>query len=192
MWPQSPGVFSVCHAVSIVPATHFFLRICPISILFYDCVPFCGSGGGGLVTKVVSDSCDPMGSGPPGFSVNGIFQARILEGIAISFSRGIFPTQENPGLLHCRWILYWLSSGNFSYIHIFSCPYTDKHVVAKNYPFLRLVNLTIKEAFLIGNCISVVFKLLSNTVACAKVVFAVSYAENFCCLVLSYFVFVIS
>ena len=33
----------------------------------------------------------------PGFSVRGILQARLLE-IAISFSRGVFPTQgSNPG-----------------------------------------------------------------------------------------------
>ena len=32
--------------------------------------------------------------------VHGILQARILEWVAISFSRGIFPTQgSNPGLL---------------------------------------------------------------------------------------------
>ena len=38
---------------------------------------------------------------PP--SIIGIFQARVLEWIAISYSRGIFPTQEsNPGLLNCR------------------------------------------------------------------------------------------
>ena len=36
-------------------------------------------------------------------SVHGIFQARVLERVAISFSRGIFPTQgSNPGLPHCR------------------------------------------------------------------------------------------
>ena len=47
---------------------------------------------------------------PPGSSVHGILQARILEWVAISFSRGIFPTQgSNPGLLHCRQILYQLS-----------------------------------------------------------------------------------
>ena len=40
----------------------------------------------------------------------GIFQARILERVAISFSRGIFPTQgSNPGLPRCRQILYCLS-----------------------------------------------------------------------------------
>ena len=32
--------------------------------------------------------CDPMNCSPPGSSVNGIFQAKILEWVAISFSRG--------------------------------------------------------------------------------------------------------
>ena len=34
--------------------------------------------------------CDPMGCNPPGSSVHGIFQARILEWVAISFSRDIY------------------------------------------------------------------------------------------------------
>ena len=46
----------------------------------------------------------------PGSSVHGILQTKILEWVAIPFSRGIFPTQgSNPGLLHCRQILYHLS-----------------------------------------------------------------------------------
>ena len=32
--------------------------------------------------------CDPIDCGLPGSSVHGIFQARILESVAISFSRG--------------------------------------------------------------------------------------------------------
>ena len=32
--------------------------------------------------------CDPMDGSPPGSSVHGIFQARILEWVAISFSKG--------------------------------------------------------------------------------------------------------
>ena len=36
----------------------------------------------------MSDSCDPMDYSPPGSSFHGIFQARILEWVAISFSRG--------------------------------------------------------------------------------------------------------
>ena len=45
-----------------------------------------------------------------GFSVHGDFQARVLEWVAISFLQGIFLTQgSNPGLPHCRHILYQLS-----------------------------------------------------------------------------------
>ena len=44
------------------------------------------------------------------YTVHGILQVRILEWVAFPFSRGIFPTQGlNPGLLHCRRILYQLS-----------------------------------------------------------------------------------
>ena len=38
-----------------------------------------------------------------GSSVHGIFQARVLEWVAISFSQGISPARGlNPGLAHCR------------------------------------------------------------------------------------------
>ena len=77
-------------------------------------------GGPELVGKVkesVSRSvlCDPMDYSPPVFSVHGILQARILEWVAISFSRdlpdpgikprspvlaGRFFTAESPGELH--------------------------------------------------------------------------------------------
>ena len=47
---------------------------------------------------------------PMDYTVHGIFQARILEWVAFPFSRGIFLTQGlNPGLPHCRQILYQLS-----------------------------------------------------------------------------------
>ena len=53
--------------------------------------------------QVVSDSCDPMDWSPPGSFVHGISQARILEWVALLFSRGIFSTQRlNPHLLHWR------------------------------------------------------------------------------------------
>ena len=35
----------------------------------------------------MSDTCDPMDYNSPGSSVPGIFQGRILEWVAISFSR---------------------------------------------------------------------------------------------------------
>ena len=49
--------------------------------------------------------CDPMD-----YTVHGILQARILEWVAFLFSGGVFQTQGlNPGLLHCRQILYQMS-----------------------------------------------------------------------------------
>ena len=58
--------------------------------------------------------CDPTNSSPPASSVYGILQARTLESLAISFSRGIFPAEgSNMCLLsfsHYRQILYhWAS-----------------------------------------------------------------------------------
>ena len=51
-----------------------------------------------------------MDRSPPSSSVHGILQARIVQWVVISFSSGSSLTQEsNPGLLHCRKILYWLS-----------------------------------------------------------------------------------
>ena len=53
---------------------------------------------------------EPTDCAPPGSSVREIFLARILERVAMPYSRGIFPTQRsNPcllHLLHCRRILY--------------------------------------------------------------------------------------
>ena len=49
--------------------------------------------------------CDLMDWGPPGSSVHGILQARILEWIPIFFLRGMFPSwQSHPHLL---WLLHW-------------------------------------------------------------------------------------
>ena len=63
--------------------------------------------------------CDPMDCSLPGFSVHGIFQARILEWGAIAFSQGIFPTQgSNLGLPHCRQTLYRLSHQGSTLTHL--------------------------------------------------------------------------
>ena len=53
-----------------------------------------------------------MDCSPPGFSVHGVFQARILEYSYHFLIQGVFLTQElNPGLWSCRQILYQLSYG---------------------------------------------------------------------------------
>ena len=71
----------------------------------------------------MSDSCDLMDCSLPGSFIHGILQARLLEWVAISFSRGSFLTQEsNAGLLHCRQILYRLSyEGRYRWKHMHRC-----------------------------------------------------------------------
>ena len=47
-----------------------------------------------LVTKLCMILCDPMDCTPPGSSVHGVLQARVLEWAAIPFSRDL----PNPGI----------------------------------------------------------------------------------------------
>ena len=54
-----------------------------------------------LVAQWCPALCNPVNCSLPGSSVNRILQARILKWIALSFFKGIFPTQGlNPHLLH--------------------------------------------------------------------------------------------
>ena len=65
---------------------------------------------GGSVAKSRLTLCNSIDYSPSGSSVHGIFQAKILEWVVISFSRGIFPTRGlNLGLLHWGKIPYQLS-----------------------------------------------------------------------------------
>ena len=62
-----------------------------------------------------------MDCSPPGSSVHEISRQGYWSGLPFP-SQGIFPTQGlNPGLLHCRQILHWLSyKGNPPSIRVFS------------------------------------------------------------------------
>ena len=59
-----------------------------------------------LITQLCLTLCDPMDCSLPGSSIYGILQVRLLEWVAVPFSR----TQgRNPGLPYCRRILYQLN-----------------------------------------------------------------------------------
>ena len=60
--------------------------------------------------------CDPMDCSPPGSSVHGDSPNKNT-GVGCHIRlQGILPTQGmNPGLLHCRWILYHLSHHRNNY-----------------------------------------------------------------------------
>ena len=53
------------------------------------------------VCSVVSNSLCPLDCSPPGSSIHGIFQARILEQVAISYSRG---SSWPRGWTHVSWV----------------------------------------------------------------------------------------
>ena len=63
-----------------------------------------------LVVQSCPTLCDPMGCSPPGSFVHGDSPGKNTGVGCHVLLQGIFPTQEsNPGLLHCRQILYCLS-----------------------------------------------------------------------------------
>ena len=85
----------------------YLLICCQIPLLFsLYLLAFSFSISPSFVVIVESQSrvqlfCDPMDRSPPGFSVHGILQARILQWVAISSSQEIFSTQgRNLHLLH--------------------------------------------------------------------------------------------
>ena len=53
-----------------------------------------------LVVQSCPRLCDPMGYSPPVSSVHGIFQAKILEWVAISFSRGSSQPRDRTQVSH--------------------------------------------------------------------------------------------
>ena len=62
---------------------------------------------GMLNHSVVSDTCNPKDCSPPDSSVHGILQARILEGVAVSFSRGSSQPRNQTHIARIGWqILY--------------------------------------------------------------------------------------
>ena len=62
------------------------------------------------LAKLCLTLCNPMDCSPPCSSVHGIFPGKNTGVGSLSLLQGIFPTQgSNPGLLHCRHIVYQLS-----------------------------------------------------------------------------------
>ena len=63
-----------------------------------------------LVAQLCPTLCDPMDCSPPGSSVHGDSPGKKTGVGSHALLQGIFPTQgSNPGLPHCRRILYRLS-----------------------------------------------------------------------------------
>ena len=105
------------------------------------------------VPSIMSNSLQPMDCSPPGSSVHGILQARILEWVAVPSSRGSSqPRNTNPCLLcllHCRQVLYPLS-------HLGSPLHVD-YLHFSIHVFIGFIFLLTKQNLLFLICFSVCF-----------------------------------
>ena len=99
--------------------------------------------------------CDPMDCSPPGSSVHGILQARILNWVAMSSSRVIFTTQGSNlhllRILPCRWVFLPLAQPGKPFIYIYICLCADS---ASQCNCLKpgLGRFPMKEVFHISQC----------------------------------------
>ena len=76
--------------------------------MMYDLPTLFPKGKESEVAQSCPTLCSPMDCSLPGSFVCGIFQGRVLKWAFLL--QGIFLTQgSNPGLLHCRQMLYLLS-----------------------------------------------------------------------------------
>ena len=79
-----------------------------------------------LVAESCLTVCNPLDGSPPGFSVHGDSPGKNTGVGYHALLQGIFPTQEwNPGLLHCKWLLYHLSlQGSPGILGWVACPFS--------------------------------------------------------------------
>ena len=110
------------------------------------------------VAQLCLTLCNPMD-----YTVHGILWARILEWDRTEvshiagrlFTSWIFPTQgSNPGLLHCRWILYQLShKGSSSILEWVACPFSSGSSRPRNWTGVSCIagrfftNWAIRDAY---------------------------------------------
>ena len=112
--PRPEGV--CCTAWEVAPGLRFRHRsspsVKPLKSLLPDPCVHAKALQSGLTL------CNFMGCSPAGPSVHGILWSRTLEWVCHSLLQGVFPTQRsNPGLLHCRQILYHLSHQGSPFRH---------------------------------------------------------------------------
>ena len=92
-----------------------FVPLICITFLLTDVYILC------LVDQSCPTLCNPMDCSPPGSSVHGDSPGKNTGVGCHAHLQGIFPTQgSNPGLLHCRLILYHLSHQRSPFYILFS------------------------------------------------------------------------
>ena len=123
-------MFSLIQIQMAIPIGRNMQRCKYVSVSVCVCV---------LVSQLCPALCDPHGLYLTGSSVLGILQARILEWVAIPFSRGSSNPGIKPSILHYRRILDHLnhlgSLGQYSHVYFLSRLLASQvALVVKNLP----------------------------------------------------------
>ena len=100
-WSYLAAATAVCVCVCVCVCVYVYIYIyiereresCNIYIYIYIYIVLTYTVCESVIYSVMSD-CDPMNCSTPGSSVHGIFQARILQWVAIPFSKGSFPIRD--------------------------------------------------------------------------------------------------
>ena len=102
-----------CFEFCVLRHTHTHTHTHVFNALLSVCVRACVCLG----TQTCLPLCSPMDCTPPGFSVQGISQTRILEWVAIfCFRRSSQPRSWTPVYSIGRWILYHLATWEASFL----------------------------------------------------------------------------
>ena len=103
----SERLSNLCNVTQLMCGKNEYVKIMWI---FYVINSFVKAAVLCLVTQWCPTLCDPMDCCLPGAFVHGDSPGKNTGVGSHAFLQGIFPTQGfNPGLSHCRWILYHLS-----------------------------------------------------------------------------------
>ena len=93
-----------------------------------------------LVAQLCQILCDPMDCGLPGSSIHGIFQARILEWVAISFSRGSSQPRDRIWVSHIVGRLFIDWARDVIYIYMASIIYMIINIYEFQYRYCIIYN----------------------------------------------------
>ena len=109
------GSFSIQAVTEYGVTVPVLMQLVLISYLFYICARC-------LVAQLCLTLCNPMDCSQPGSSVHGDSPGMNTGVGGHALLQGIFPNQgSNPGLLHCRQVLYRLSHQGSLILYIAVC-----------------------------------------------------------------------
>ena len=98
-WKESCGKLSILKSRDITLPT----KVCIVKTMIFPVVMY-GCEMMLIVLSCVLTFCDSMDCSPPGSSVHGIFQSRILEWVTIFLLQGIFLTRDR---IYISCVSYW-------------------------------------------------------------------------------------